>query len=79
MYTVRQICSLPSYQVAVKHFHCQPSIYNIDGKKYIKHSTPEQKDIHLGKKDNIVDVLEQVRRWKWTWAGQVTSNKLRPH
>ena len=44
-----------------------------DGKEYVKHHISEQKIKHLDKrKDNVTDVIEQIRRQKWTWAGHVS-------
>ena len=43
---------------------------NKDEKKYIKLHIPGQKNKHLGKrKTKVTNVIEEVRRRKWTWAG----------
>ncbi len=41
------------------------------GKDCVKHHIPGGK--HLGKRENtkVIDVIEQVRRRKWTWAEHV--------
>ena len=39
-------------------------------------------NIWLRKKTKVTDVIEQVRRWKWTWAGDVSrirDNRWTPH
>ena len=36
------------------------------GKKYVKHHIHGEKNKHLGEKGK--DVIEQIRRRKWTWA-----------
>ena len=50
-----------------------------DGKEYIiyymfiNRHIPGQKNTHLGKgKTKVTDVIEQVRRRKWTWAGHAS-------
>ena len=46
---------------------------NEDGKEYVKHHIPGQKNKHLGKrKTKVTDVIKQVRRRKWTLAGHVS-------
>ena len=46
---------------------------NKDGKEYVKHHIPGQKNKHLGKrKEKVADVIEQARRPTWTWAGHVS-------
>ena len=42
------------------------------GKEYVKHHIPGQKtNTWVRKKTKLTDVIEKVRRRKWTWAGQV--------
>ena len=43
---------------------------NKDGKEYVKHHMPGQKNNRLGKRKD--QGHRQVRRRKWTWAGHVS-------
>ena len=43
---------------------------NKDGKEYIKHH--RKTNICVREKTNVTDVIAQVRRLKWTWAGHVS-------
>ena len=46
---------------------------NKDGKEYIKHHIPGQKNKYMGmRKTKVTYVIEQVRRRKWTWTGHVS-------
>ena len=46
---------------------------NKDGKEYVKHHIAGQKNkVWVREKTKVTDVIEQVRRRKWTWAGHVS-------
>ena len=46
---------------------------NNGGKGYVKHQIPGQKKIiWVREKTKVTDVVEQVNRRKWTWAGHVS-------
>ena len=45
---------------------------NKDGKEYVKHHIPgHNQNIWVREKKKVTDVIEQVRRRKWTWTGHV--------
>ena len=48
---------------------------NTYGKEYVKHHIPGQ-NIWVREKTKITDVIEQVKRRKWTWAGHVSRNEI---
>ena len=44
-----------------------------DGKEYVNlHIAGRKTNIWVRKKTKVTDVIEQVRRRKWTWAGHVS-------
>ena len=46
---------------------------NKDGKKYVKYHILGQKtNTWVREKTNVTNVIEQVRKQKWTWAGHVS-------
>ena len=45
---------------------------NTDEKEYVKPYIPGHQNKHLVKSKYITDVIEQIRRRKWTWAGHVS-------
>ena len=44
---------------------------NKDRKEYVKHHIPGRNNKHLDKSKDR-DMIEQVRRPKWTWAGHIS-------
>ena len=46
---------------------------NKDGKKYVKYNIPGQKtNIWVREKIKVTDMIENVRKRTWTWAGHVS-------
>ena len=49
---------------------------NRDGKEYVKHHIPGKKiNIWVREKTKVADMIKQVRRRQWTWAGHVSRTR----